>query len=70
MLLFGDDNFAIEGIQVEPGRLQAPANARVAWRGARHRFAGNVALTDGSVQQLTISGLQQELQSPNRILIP
>jgi hypothetical protein len=70
MMLFGDDNFVIGGVPVNPGFLKVPANASIGWGATRHRFSGNVAITDGSVQQLTIPGLQQALQNTNRILIP
>jgi hypothetical protein len=70
MMLFGDDNFVIGGVPVNPGFLKVPANASIGWSATRHRFSGNVAITDGSVQQLTIPGLQQALQNTNRILIP
>lgn len=74
MALFGDDNFEIEGIPVNPGLLQVPDNASITWSAARHHFAGNIAITDGSVQQFTTYGLQQALQNSrfatNRIMIP
>jgi prepilin-type processing-associated H-X9-DG protein len=74
MLLFGDDNFEMGGVSVEAGLLQVSTNTPIAWSAARHGHAGNVALTDGSVQQLTTSGLQQAFQNAgaaiNRIAIP
>jgi type II secretory pathway pseudopilin PulG len=73
-LLSGDDNFEIEGVPVESGLLQISTNTPIAWSAARHVHAGNVALTDGSVQQLTTSSLQQVFQNAgvatNRIAIP
>ena len=74
MLLFGDDNFEMGRVPVEAGLLQISTNTPIAWSAARHRHAGNVAMTDGSVQQLTTSGLQQAFQNTgaatNRIAIP
>jgi competence protein ComGC len=74
LLLSGDDNFEIGGVPVKSGVLELPTNTLISWSGTRHKFVGNVCLTDGSVQQLTISGLQQAFQSSgsatNRILIP
>jgi prepilin-type processing-associated H-X9-DG protein len=74
MMLSGDDNFEIGGVPVESGLLQISTNTPIAWSAARHGHAGNVALTDGSVQQLTTSGLQQAFQNAgaatNRIAIP
>jgi prepilin-type processing-associated H-X9-DG protein len=74
MLLFGDDNFEMGGVPVESGLLQISTNTLIAWSAARHGRAGNVALTDGSVQQLTTSSLQQAFQNAgaatNRIATP
>jgi hypothetical protein len=56
-LLIGDDNFAIDGKPVQPGILNLATNVPVAWTAARHKFIGNVALTDASVQQITSVGL-------------
>ncbi len=74
MMLLGDDNFEIGGVPVESGLLQISTNTPIAWSAARHGRAGNVAFTDGSVQQLTTSGLQQVFQNAgtatNRIAIP
>jgi prepilin-type N-terminal cleavage/methylation domain-containing protein len=72
--LIGDDNFDISGVPVKSGLLELSTNALITWSGARHRFNGNIGLTDGSVQQLTISALQQAFENSgsatNRILIP
>jgi prepilin-type processing-associated H-X9-DG protein len=74
MLLSGDDNFAIDGIPVNSGVLQLPANAPVAWTKARHKSVGNIGMADGSVQQVTTDGLQKALQqtgaATNRLVIP
>jgi competence protein ComGC len=74
MMLLGDDNFEIGGIPVESELLQISTNTPIAWSAARHGHEGNVALTDGSVQQLTTAGLQQAFRNAgtatNRIAIP
>jgi competence protein ComGC len=74
MLLSGDDNFEIGGAPVKSGLLEFSTNAPIAWSATRHIHVGNVAVTDGSVQQLTIYGLQtalvQTASATNRILIP
>jgi hypothetical protein len=74
MMLLGDDNFEIRGVPVESGLLQISTNTPIAWSAARHGHEGNVALTDGSVQQLTTAGLQQAFRNvgtaTNRIAIP
>jgi len=56
-LLVGDDNLVVNGLPVKSGVLNLYTNASVAWAGARHNFNGNFALTDGSVQQTSRSGL-------------
>ena len=71
MLLFGDDNFEMGGVSVESGLLHISTNTPIAWSAARHGHAGNVALTDGSVQQLTTSRLREYISNvTNRIAIP
>jgi type II secretory pathway pseudopilin PulG len=60
-LLTGDDNFAFDGKPVQPGILNLSTNVPVTWTSARHKFAGNIALTDGSVQQTTSTGLNTAL---------
>ena len=72
--LSGDDNFAMNGVPVKSGRLEISTNTLLFWTAARHRFAGNIGLADGSVQQLTTDGLRQALQqtgvATNRLAIP
>ncbi|HTI97460.1 MAG TPA: hypothetical protein VL527_01050, partial [Dongiaceae bacterium] len=73
-LLSGDDNFEIGGVPVKPGLLEFPTNAPLSWTAARHDSAGNIGLADGSVQQLTSSGLRKATAVTgavtNRLLIP
>jgi competence protein ComGC len=56
-ILMGDDNFEIGGVPVKSGVLLLSTNTPIGWTGERHRFAGNIALADGSIQMLTTSGL-------------
>lgn len=71
MMLSGDDNFEIGGVPVGVGLFQISTNTPIAWSAARHGHAGNVALTDGSVQQLTTSGLRKYSGlATNRFAIP
>jgi hypothetical protein len=42
MLLFGDDNFEIDDVPVNPGFLKVPANASIGWGATRHRFSGTL----------------------------
>jgi len=74
MTLAGDDNFAIGGVPVKSGLLEVTSNTPIAWTAERHKFNGNIGLADGSVQQLTASGLtnmfQQTGSATNRLAIP
>jgi len=71
MLLSGDDNFEIDGIPVKSGILELKTYQQIRWTAARHRFVGNVAITDGSVQQLSTKGLQDfSSLTTNRLAIP
>lgn len=73
MLLYGDRNItngltSIRGIQL------LPPNRPAGWTESIHNKVGNVGLADGSVQQLSISGLQSTLKNTgdqtNRIELP
>jgi prepilin-type processing-associated H-X9-DG protein len=57
MILAGDDNLAMNGIRVKPGILNFPTTNSLAWTNDRHGGGGNVSMADGSVQQLTVQGL-------------
>jgi prepilin-type processing-associated H-X9-DG protein len=80
MILDGDDNLMVNGVQVKPGILNLWTNATVAWTKERHRFNGNIGLADGSVAQATSAGLISAVASstsgdptnniPNRWVIP
>ena len=71
MLLSGDDNFETNGIAVKSGILTIQTNYIIAWTAARHNHCGNVAITDGSVQELTTSALREYCAfTTNRIAIP
>jgi prepilin-type N-terminal cleavage/methylation domain-containing protein len=72
-ILSGDDNFAIDGVPVKSGLLKLSTNAPASWTSARHHFAGNIGLADGSVQEVTQNGLHQAFQQTgitNRLAIP
>jgi competence protein ComGC len=71
MMLLGDDNFEIGGVPAQSGLLQISTNTPIAWSAARHGYVGNVALTDGSVQQLTTPSLREyNGRATNRFAIP
>jgi len=77
-ILSGDDNLLVNYKPVSPGILNLTPNAAVEWSDERHHRTGNIALTDGSVQQTTISGLSTTIlnsisvtgTNANRLLIP
>jgi prepilin-type N-terminal cleavage/methylation domain-containing protein len=72
--LSGDDNFAVDGVPVKSGLLELSTNVSISWTAARHKYAGNILLGDGSVQQVDTKGLQNALQqtgfATNRLAIP
>jgi len=70
MLLSGDDNFEIQGVPIKSGLLELSTNTPISWTAARHKFVGNLSIADGSVQQVTQSGLSSALVITNRIAIP
>ena len=72
MILSGDRNIAIND-QLLPGIYPLGTNNPVAWTKAIHKDAGNIGLADGSVQQVTTTGLFQQLKKTgdaNRIVFP
>ena len=73
-LLSGDRNLAISGRPAPHGLLQVWTNTAVTWFGPRHNGNGNIALADGSVQQVTSPRLRivfaQSGMATNRLAIP
>ena len=73
MLLAGDRNIAIDD-KLLAGVVSLGTNSTVAWTKAIHQDGGNIGLADGSVQQVTSSGLFQQLRKSgddqNRIIFP
>ncbi len=73
MFLSGDRNLT-NGTRLSPNRiLVLTTNRPVGWTHEMHKFAGNVALSDGSVQGFTSSKLNQALIASgetNRLAIP
>ena len=72
--LAGDCNFTIGNDQVISGLFEVASNAPIAWTSARHRFAGNIGLADGSVRMLNNSNfvdcLRHTSLATNRLAIP
>jgi type II secretory pathway pseudopilin PulG len=73
MLLYGDRNIT-NGLAPIRGILRLPPTRPAGWTEAIHNKVGNVGLADGSVQQESISGLQNLLTNTgdqtNRIALP
>ena len=72
-LLVGDDNLAVNDVPALTGILPLWTNSPVAWTAARHKFVGNIALADGSVQMVTTDGLISAISNtaaPSRLVIP
>jgi len=74
MFLSGDANFEIGGIPAKSGLLVISSNAPIGWSAARHKFSGNIALADGSVQSGNNSALTNWLHqtglATNRLALP
>lgn len=83
--LSGDDNFEAGGAPVKSGLLEFSTNSAIAWTSGRHfsykehfwtptHEIGNIGFCDGSVQQVTVSGLTNLLHqtglATNRLAIP
>jgi prepilin-type processing-associated H-X9-DG protein len=56
-ILSGDCNIT-NGTTIQNGILQVTTNRPAGWTAETHKKAGNILLADGSVQQVTTSGLQ------------
>jgi prepilin-type processing-associated H-X9-DG protein len=73
-LLGGDRNLVFNGIDVGPGVLTLLTTNRIKWSGTIHKQGGNVLMADGSVQQVTSSGLQSLIANSgtnvNRLAVP
>ena len=73
MLLTGDRNVT-NGIAPEHSILKLVPDQPAGWTEAMHNGVGNIGLADGSVQQVSIPGLQQMLKhtgdSTNRVALP
>lgn len=74
MLLTGDRNLVVDGLAVGTGLLTLSATDQVGWSATMHKGGGNVGFADGSVQQLTSSGLRAAIAhsgtNVNRLAVP
>ena len=73
MILFGDHNIT-NGTHVQNGILTLTTQKPAGWTKEMHNKVGNVGLADGSVQQLSISGLRSAVTNTgfatNRLQMP
>jgi len=73
-LMFGDDNFEINGTSIPSGVAQVFKNVPITWDsgrhdaqthvpflGLRHNYCGNIGFADGSVAEVSTFRLQQDL---------
>jgi len=72
-ILSGDRNLTANGVALRPGLHVLDTNDVIGFTKAMHNQCGNIGLSDGSVQQLTSSALQQYLLAnpqTNRLALP
>jgi len=66
MWLSGDRNIATNTVVVGPGLISFPTNRVMSWTSGIHNHKGNLAMADGSVQQLADAGLQRSVTNAIR----
>lgn len=74
-ILAGDRNLTLGGQSLSEQVVTFPTNAAVGFDGRIHRFAGNITMGDGSVQQVTSSRLAEQfhaaaLTMTNTLIVP
>lgn len=74
-ILAGDRNLTLGGHSLSDQVVTFPTNAAVGFDGRIHRFIGNIAMGDGSVQQVTSSRLAEQfhataLTMTNTLIVP
>ena len=73
MILAGDRNLT-NGTPFKSGILEVTTNTPVGWTALMHNHVGNLTLSDGSVQQVSQTGLRTSVQNTslftNRLLMP
>jgi type II secretory pathway pseudopilin PulG len=72
--LAGDRNLTTNGVPLGPGIVTLRASTNIGWDGRIHKFQGNAAMGDGSVQQLNSARLREQLentgQTETKLAIP
>jgi len=73
MFLLGDRNIT-DGTPLKNGLLELTTNRPARWTAEVHKKVGNICLADGSVQQDSDTGLQDQIAhtgvATNRLLLP
>jgi len=73
MILGGDCNVT-NGTQIKNGILRVSTNNPAGWTSETHNKVGNILLADGSVQQVSITGLRSAIENatnaPIRLQMP
>lgn len=67
-ILTGDDNLEISNAPAKSGVVQLSTKTPIAWTGARHRFTGNIGLSDGSVQTTTTASLSNAIVNQGEVM--
>jgi len=62
-LLAGDRNLTINGVDAKGGVVEIHPTDQLGWTKAMHRYSGNVAVGDGSVQSLSIGRTASRLRA-------
>lgn len=74
MLILSGDRNITNGTPIKNGILVLTTNRPAGWTSAFHNKVGNIGLADGSVQQESITGLQNQIAmtgvATNRVLMP
>lgn len=72
--MFGDRNLTVNKQKVAPGLLLVTTNLNLGWSKEIHANIGNIAMADGSVQQISNrwwrAVLEKEGAGTNRVLVP
>lgn len=73
LILAGDRNIT-NGLPTKNGILEVSSNQPAGWTAEMHNKVGNIALSDGSVQQISITGLRSAIENTslatNRLQMP
>jgi hypothetical protein len=73
LILSGDRNIT-NGTPIKNGILEVSSNQPAGWAAEMHNKVGNVALSDGSLQQISSTGLRSAIENSggftNRLQMP